>query len=81
MNSLTWISLQNDEIQMEFWKRLSHFLNDRELSAIMMNMERGKSLADCHKEAGLLEKYQLEVLKLIQTLSRLYPEDIVSPFC
>ncbi|MDC7224714.1 MAG: hypothetical protein PQJ60_13295 [Spirochaetales bacterium] len=80
MNSATWISLQNDQIQMEFWKRFSHFLNDRELSSVMADLERGIGLYEAHVNGGLLEKYQLEVFKLIQTLSRLYPDDAVNPF-
>ncbi|MDC7220753.1 MAG: hypothetical protein PQJ59_12535 [Spirochaetales bacterium] len=79
MNSHNWISLQNDMIQMEFWKGLSHFLNDRELSHIMARLEQGKTLYQCHRDEGVLEKYQLEVFKLIQTLSRRYPDDTVNP--
>ena len=79
MDSGTWIALQDDDIQMEFWKRLSHFLNDRELTCVMAEMEKGRSLLDCHRGMGMLDKYQLEVLKLIQTLSRLYPERTANP--
>ncbi len=79
MDSGTWISLQDEEIQMEFWKRLSHFLNDRELTFVMSELERGIPLLVSHRKMGLLNKYQLEVLKLIQTLSRLFPDRIVNP--
>ena len=65
---------------MDFWKRLSHFLNDRELSKIMSDLERGKDIMNSHRDAGILEKYQLEVFKLIQTISRLYPDQTVHPF-
>ncbi len=80
MDSRQWISLQDEDIQMEFFKRFSHFLNDRELGDVMAGVGRGRNLLDCHTSAGLLDKYQLEVLKLIQTLSRLYPERAVNPF-
>jgi hypothetical protein len=79
MNSRTWISLQEDEIEMEFFKRLAHFLNDRELNSVMAAVARGQDILECHDRAGLLDKYQLEVLKLMQTLSRLHPDRVVNP--
>ncbi|MBN2628401.1 MAG: hypothetical protein JXA95_17175 [Spirochaetales bacterium] len=64
---------------MEFFKRLSHFLNDRELKSVMEGVARGRDILSCHEGAGLLDKYQLEVLKLMQTMSRLHPDRIANP--
>lgn len=64
---------------MEFWKRLSHFLSNRELEQVMGGVASGKDLLRCHEELGVFQKYQLEILKLIQTLSQVFEERISYP--
>lgn len=80
MRTKEWLSLQSEEIQMEFWKRFSHFLNNRELQSVMNGMSLGRDIMDCHNEIGAFEQYQLEVFKIIQTLSQIYGEEVVNPF-
>ena len=79
MTTKTWLSLQDEDIQNDFWKRLSHFLSNRELEQVMKGLTMGRDILSCHEDMGIFAKYQLEVLKLIQTLSKIHPDKISNP--
>jgi hypothetical protein len=71
-----WILKQTPEIQMETWKRISHFLNNNELKYIMQGVSRGQSLMTLHDELNLFEKYQIDMLRTMDIIRRLYPEEV-----
>lgn len=72
-----WISRQTPALQMEIWKRISHFLNDRELKYIMQGVGDGRDLMDLHEDLNLFEKYQIDMLRMTEIIRRRFPEDVM----
>jgi len=71
-----WIARQTPDIQMETWKRISHFLNNNELAYIMQGVNQGRKLMNLHEELNLFEKYQIDMLRTMEIICRRYPEDV-----
>ncbi|MDC7238860.1 MAG: hypothetical protein PQJ50_00735 [Spirochaetales bacterium] len=77
MTIQNWIKQQSPELQMEIWKRISHFLSNNELKYIMQGVSEGRNLMILHEELGLFEKYQIDMLRMMDIIRNRYPEDVV----
>lgn len=64
-----WIRFQSPEIVLEVFNRLSHFLSDRELIAVMEGIRDGRDLIDIHIELGVLDKYRVDLSKIQELVS------------
>ncbi|QEN06942.1 hypothetical protein EXM22_02645 [Oceanispirochaeta crateris] len=72
-----WITQQPQSLQMEIWKRISHFLNNRELMYIMQEVAQGRDLMTLHNELSLFEKYQIDMLRMMEIIRHRYPDEVV----
>lgn len=64
-----WLRNQGQDIQVEFFRRASHFLTDQELLKVMEGVRSGRDLTDVHIELGLLDKYMVDFSRIIDLLS------------
>lgn len=64
-----WLRKQQSDVQVEFFRRASHFLSDRELIDVMEGVKNGRNLTDVHIELGLLDKYCVDFSRIIELLS------------
>jgi len=71
-----WITKQNEKVQMAFWKQLSHLLNNNELKYIMNGVRQGRDLMRLHEELHVFEKYQVDMLKVLDIVRNRYPDEI-----
>ncbi|MDA3958907.1 hypothetical protein [Oceanispirochaeta sp.] len=72
-----WIDQQPPTLQMEIWKRISHFLNNRELMYIMQGVSQGRELMALHNELNLFEKYQIDMLRMMDIIRHRFPEEVI----
>jgi len=77
MTIQNWISRQNETVQMAVWKHISHFLSNMELNYIMNGVRQGKDLMKLHEELGVFEKYQVDMLRMMDIIKRRYPDDVI----
>jgi hypothetical protein len=70
MSIREWIKLQPMSVQTEVWKRLTAFLTTIEISQVMTQVEKGNSLYKAHEKLGLVDKYQLELSKIVGILGK-----------
>jgi len=71
-----WINRQTPSVQMETWKRISHFLNNNELAYIMQGVNEGRKLMNLHEELNLFEKYQIDMLRTMEIICRRFPDEV-----
>lgn len=64
-----WLRRQKSGVQVEFFRRASHFLSDHELIAVMEGVKNGRELTDIHIELGLLDKYGVDFSRIADLLS------------
>jgi hypothetical protein len=72
-----WIKQQPADLQMEIWKRISHFLNNRELNYIMQGVAGGRDLMVLHEELNLFDKYQIDMLRITEIIRKRFPDRVV----
>lgn len=72
-----WIRTQNMEIQLEVFSRISHHLSDSELVSVMNAVRNGRDLVDIHIEMGFLEKYRVDLFRIRQIVTEIYPEKVI----
>ena len=65
-----YLIIQPPEKQNEIFKRLTIFLNTEEIKRVMDLVKGGMDLLTAHRGLGLLEKYQVELLKICDILNR-----------
>lgn len=65
-----WLSFQPKQIQTEVWKRLTAFLSTRELEQVMAKVRQGETIWQAHERLGLVDKYQLELSKIVDVLRK-----------
>jgi hypothetical protein len=70
MSIREWIKLQPMSVQTEVWKRLTAFLTTIEIRQVMVQVEKGNSLYTAHEKLGLVDKYQLELSKIVGILGK-----------
>jgi len=54
--------------QLDVWKKLAPFLSVQELKKVMARVQNGEDLFKIHRDMRLLEKYQVEVAKILATM-------------
>lgn len=69
-----WIRLQTNDIKLDVFNRLSHFLSDHELLTVMEGMRIGREIIDIHIELGLLDKYSVDLFKVRQIVTEQNPD-------
>ncbi len=72
-----WLRLQNREIQLEVFNRISHHLSNSELVAVMNAVRIGKDIVDAHIERGLLDKYRVDLFRIRQIVTEYYPDRVI----
>lgn len=72
-----WIKKQPSSLQIEIFKRISHFLSNNELKYVMQGVADGRDLMMLHEELGLFEKYQIDMLRIMDIIRNRYPDEIV----
>ncbi len=64
-----WLDTKSIDDQKLFWTKLTPFLENYELKIIMSKITKGFSIFDSHKAAGVLEKYVLDINRIIYFIS------------
>lgn len=72
-----WIRLQNKEIQLEVFNRISHHLSNNELVSVMNAVSGGQNIVDAHIERGLLDKYRVDLFRIRQIVTERFPEIVI----
>jgi len=72
-----WIKKQTPALQMEIYKRISHFLSNNELKYVMQGVAEGRDLMVLHEELGLFEKYQIDMLRMMDIVKNRYPDEFL----
>lgn len=72
-----WIKKQPLSLQMEIFKRISHFLSNNELKYVMQGVADGRDLMMLHEELGLFEKYQIDMLRMMDIIRNRYPDEVI----
>ncbi|QEN04835.1 hypothetical protein EW093_09005 [Thiospirochaeta perfilievii] len=72
-----WIDKQQQDIQLIFFNKLSHFLSNNEIVSVMNQVADGVDIADAHIKMGLIEKYRVEIFKLRQWITDKYPNRVI----
>ncbi len=72
-----WILQQREEIQMAFWQQVSHLLSDMELNYVMSGVRTGKDLMTLHLELDVFNKYQVDMLKVLEIIRKKYPDEVM----
>ncbi|MDC7232143.1 MAG: hypothetical protein PQJ58_02835 [Spirochaetales bacterium] len=72
-----WIKKQTPSLQVEIFKRMSHFLNNNELKYVMQGVAAGRDLMMLHEELGLFEKYQIDMIRMMDIIRNRYPEEVI----
>lgn len=72
-----WIRLQNSDIQIEVFSRISHFLSNSELVSIMEVVNSGVDIVSAHSRIGVLEKYQINIFRIREIITERYPDLVV----
>ena len=70
MTLIDYLTHQHPKKQEEIWKRLTVFLSNRELEDVMSRVEQGIDLYTAHNELGLVNKYQVEIMKILEIVNR-----------
>jgi hypothetical protein len=72
-----WIKNQTPPLQIEIYKRISHFLSNNELKYVMQGVADGRDLMILHEELGLFEKYQIDMLRMMDIIRNRYPDEVI----
>ena len=65
MNDLeNWQRAKSPEQQEAFFRQAARFFSNRELAAIVENIQKGYSLFDAHLRAGVLDRYAVDLNEL-----------------
>ncbi len=72
-----WIRLQQREIQLEVFNRISHHLSNSELVSVMNAVSSGQNIVDAHIERGLLDKYRVDLFRIRQIVTEYSPETVI----
>lgn len=72
-----WIRLQEKDIQLEVFNRISHHLSNNELVSVMNAVSSGRDLVDIHIELGLLEKYRVDLFRVREVITDRFPEKVI----
>ena len=54
--------------QNEVWKKLLHHLSNREIMRVIEEAKKNRDLYEIHRELGLLEKYQGDLCRIIDSI-------------
>lgn len=68
MTFTEWIQRFPPKKQLEIWKQLAPFLSVRELKNVMTRVGAGEELLIIHQDMGLLEKYQVELFRILNNM-------------
>ena len=71
-----WIKNQSPSLQMEIYKRISHFLSNNELKYIMQGVVDGRNMMLLHEELGLFEKYQIDMLRMMDIVRKNHLDEV-----
>ncbi|MBF9014429.1 MULTISPECIES: hypothetical protein [unclassified Oceanispirochaeta] len=71
-----WIKNQSPSLQMEIYKRISHFLSNNELKYIMQGVADGRNMMLLHEELGLFEKYQIDMLRMMDIIRKNHLDEV-----
>ncbi|MBN2617148.1 MAG: hypothetical protein JXR64_02410 [Spirochaetales bacterium] len=63
-----WVRLQSKEVQLEFFYQLTNFMSNSEIISVMEGVNSGRNIVDMHIELGLLERYSVEIPRIIELL-------------
>ncbi len=63
-----WLGSLSEKEQLQVFKMLSGYLSVKELRIVMSEVKKGRSLLDIHRRMGLLEKYQVDLLRIQRML-------------
>ena len=66
----TYLLQQTTAKQEKIWKQLAQFLSTRELYTVMKRVENGETLYTAHQELGLINKYQVELLRICEQINK-----------
>ena len=66
----TYLLQQTTAKQEKIWKQLAQFLSTRELYTVMKRIENGEDLYSAHQELGLINKYQVELLRICKQMNK-----------
>ena len=58
--------------QLEIWKKLAPFLSAQELKKVMTRVSSGEDLLAIHKDMNLLNKYQVELFRILNSSGALF---------
>ena len=72
-----WIKNQPPSLQNEIYKGISNFLSNNELKYIMQGVVDGRDMMILHEELGLFEKYQIDMLRMMDIIRNIYPDEVV----
>ncbi len=63
-----WLGSLSEKEQLQVFKMLSGYLSVKELRIVMSEVKKGRPLLDIHRRMGLLEKYQVDLLRIQRML-------------
>ncbi len=67
MEIISWLKSLPQEKQELFFKKAARFFSNRELTAIVADLQAGCSLLRAHVNSGVLERYVVDLNNLKQT--------------
>lgn len=65
-----WISHLDPTTQLEVFRRLTAYLPSRDLMQVMHRIESGKSVFQAHLETGLIARYYIHLVRILDELDR-----------
>jgi hypothetical protein len=64
----SWIDSLDPTVQLAAFRRLTAYLSSRELMQVVKRVEAGESVYEAHRDAGLIARYYVHLLRIIDQL-------------
>lgn len=64
-----WIARLDPDVQLAAFRRLTSYLSSRELLQVIKRVEAGESVFEAHRETGLIARYYVHLLRILDDVS------------